>query len=302
MSSKYLLEEALDFQRNYEIKVHCAANYIKSCIKNDSPVWGIVLGSGLGDLSKNIENQIIIPYKEIPDFPTTSIEGHKGEMIIGSLEGISVIGLSGRKHYYEVADEPFNIGILKTVFAVNVLADLGVQNYFATNAVGGLNSSYKVGDIMIIKSHINLLPNPLLGRYHDFKRVDDKQRVWRFQPMNNAYDISLREKLKQAGKNFSDYVHEGNYLAVTGPSYETEGESVAFRDGLKADAVGMSIANEVIIARNRGMKTVGFSCITNKITKDGTNATNHEEVKSILESAKVKDRLTSIVRNFFLNN
>jgi len=228
-----------------------------------------------------------------------TVPGHEGKLLIGELEGVPVIGLKGRKHFYEVADEPFNNGILQAVFPVHVLANLGVGNYFVTNASGGLNPEYGVGDIMVLRSHINFLPNALLGRHHDFTRVDDTGQVWRFQPMNDAYDPELTELLRQAGSAHEGHVHEGVYLAVTGPTYETKGESVAFRDGLKADAVGMSTTPEVIVARNRGMKAVGMSCITNVIAVDGTNATNHEEVKAILDSPEVKDRLSSTVKNFF---
>ena len=298
------LEQALDFRDNYESKVCDAAAYVREKLGEIHPVFGIVLGSGLGELADSIERATVIPYSEIPNFPqTTIIQGHEGKLLIGELEGVPVIGLKGRKHYYEVADEPFNTGILQAVFPVHALAELGVGNYFVTNASGGLNPSYNVGDIMIIRSHINLLPNALLGRHHNFSRVDYagemSTRVWRFQPMNNAYDPELRNMLGHAGIDHKGHVHEGVYLAVTGPTFETEGESIAFREGLRADAVGMSTTPEVIVARNRGMKSVGMSCITNVIAPDGTNATNHDEVKAILESPEVKHRLSSTVSNFF---
>ena len=192
-----------------------------------------------------------------------------------------------------------NLGILESVFAIQVMAELGIPNYFVTNAAGGLNPDFNVGDVMLINSHINFLPNPLLGVHFPFTRVDDGETTYRFQSMNNAYDDKLRKKFLKANKKFEKNIHQGSYLAVTGPSYETEAECLAFRNGLSADAVGMSTTPEVIVARNRGMKVVGFSCITNKIDQDGTNATNHEEVKSILESSKVRKRLTTLVVNFF---
>ena len=139
-------------------------------------------------------------------------------------------------------------------------------------------------------------PNPLAGPKHEFTRVDGEP-TWRFQPMNNAYDERLRSILKKSA--YDEHIHQGVYLAVTGPSYESEAECIAFRDGMKADTVGMSTTAEVIVARNRGMKCVGMSCITNKIAQDGTNATNHQEVKEILDSQKVKERLATTVRNFF---
>lgn len=306
---------ALDYQQNYENKVRAATRFIRDKAPFSAPYkqpeFGIVLGSGLNGLAEIIDKHIVLPYKDIPNFPTPTIEGHEGNLIIGKLEGIDVIALQGRKHYCEVADAPFNTGMLQVIFPVHVLAELGVKNYFVTNAAGGLNQHYNVGDVMIIKSHINQIPSSLLGRQHNFKRSDG-QKVWRFQPMNGAYDKELTKMLERAaGKAYLDslhiseqsrmfeHIHKGVYLAVTGPTYETEGECIAFRDGFKADAVGMSTTPEVIVARNRGMNVVGFSCITNKIGPDGTNATNHEEVKKVLESEQTRQRLTGTVTNFF---
>lgn len=287
------------YQSDYLNKVKTASEFLRPHTEGLSPEFGLTLGSGLGDLAEKIKVTAEFDYGEIPNFPTTTVAGHEGKLIIGKLAGIPAIGLKGRKHFYEVADLPSNEGILQTVFAVHVLAELGVKNYFVTNAAGGLNLSYEVGDLMIIKSHINFLPNPLLGQHLAFTRVDSGQTVERFQPMNGAYDEKLRQKLNLASLEFKKNIHQGTYLAVTGPTYETEAECIAFRDGLKADAVGMSTTPEVIAARNRGMKVVGLSCITNKIAKDGTNATNHEEVKAILESSEVKNRLSTIVTKFF---
>lgn len=278
--------------KDYEKKVQEAVDFLKDKVENVE--FAIVLGSGLGDLAKEIQNAQEIDYKDIPNFPQVGVEGHEGKLIIGELEGVKIIALKGRKHYYEVADQPF--GILQVVFPVHVLASLGIKNYFVTNAAGGLNPAYKVGDIMIIKSHFSFIPNPLLGRKMDFQTIDQKE-ILRFQPMNNAYDEKLRELL--ASSDFKENVHEGVYVAVTGPTYETEAEAIALRDGIKADATGMSTVPEVIVAKNRGMNCVGFSCITNVIAKDGTNATNHEEVKAILGSEDVRNKLVSVVKNFF---
>lgn len=296
------IQSFFEYYQNYESLIDSAAEHIQKILqkhKLETPSFGLTLGSGLGDLANEIKNKIEIPYSEIPNFPTTTVAGHEGTLILGTLAKTPVIGLKGRKHFYESAHEPFNNGILKSVFAVHVLANLGVKNYFVTNAAGGLNPDYQVGDIMILKSHINLIPNPLLGSTFDFKRVSDGSQSWRFQPMNAAYDPKLTQLLKKATKSNKKHVHEGVYLAVTGPTYETEGECLAFRDGLGADAVGMSTTPEVIVARNRDMNVVGFSCITNTITPEGVNATNHEEVKEILESSTVKHRLNSAVLNFF---
>ncbi|MBU1198356.1 MAG: purine-nucleoside phosphorylase [Nanoarchaeota archaeon] len=293
------MEQAEDFRDNYESKVAEAVNFIQMKFGFDEPEFGIVLGSGLGGLADAIENQQVVDYAEIPNFPRTGVEGHKGRLIKGTLEGVSVIALQGRKHYYEVADEPFNNGMLKVVFPVHVLANLGVKNYFATHAAGGLNPNYKPGDIMIIESHINFLPNPLMGRKHNFFKVGTEDFTERFQPMNNAYDPFLSDLLWTAAIDYQKYVHRGTLLSVVGPSYETEAECIAFRDGLHADVVGMSVTPEVIVARNRGMNCVGMSLITNTVTADGVNTANHEEVMKVLNSADVKLRLETIVSDFF---
>ena len=139
------LEQALEYRDNYEAKVAEAANYIKPFLQ-DKPEFGLTLGSGLGNLSNLVENQKVIRYSEIPNFPLTTIPGHEGNLIIGSISQVPIIVLKGRKHYYEVADLPFNNGILQVIFPIHVLAELGIPNYFSTNAAGGLNYNLKVGE------------------------------------------------------------------------------------------------------------------------------------------------------------
>jgi purine-nucleoside phosphorylase len=290
-------EAAYEYQVNYEKKVAEAVEYLRLSVK-EQPEFGIVLGSGLGDIADLIHSATIIDYKNIPNFPVPTVKGHEGKLYIGKLEGINVIGLKGRKHYYEVANEPYDTGILQVVFPVHVLAGLGVKNYFSCNAAGGLNPRYQVGDLMVIRSHVSLIPNPLLGRQRDFTRVDCKP-CERFQPMNDAYDPALRDLFKKAAAARKDHVHEGVLLSIPGPSFETEAESMAFRDAFKADATSMSVAPEIVAARNRGMRCIAFSCITNLIDNDGRNPATHGEVLRILESREVKDRLTSTVQNFF---
>ncbi|MBS3149672.1 purine-nucleoside phosphorylase [Candidatus Woesearchaeota archaeon] len=292
------LEQALEYRDNYEAKVAEAANYIKPFLQ-DKPEFGLTLGSGLGNLSNLVENQKVIRYSEIPNFPLTTIPGHEGNLIIGSISQVPIIVLKGRKHYYEVADLPFNNGILQVIFPIHVLAELGIPNYFSTNAAGGLNYNLKVGDFLLIQSHINLLPNPLLGKYHNFRRVDNKQRISRFQPMNSTYDPKLTEILEEAAYINKNKAFIGVYIGVTGPSYETEAECIAFRDSLGADAVGMSTTGENIVAKNRGMKIVSLSLITNVISINGTNATSHEEVKSVLENLETNNKIALTIKDFF---
>src|SRR3989338_2016896 len=181
MSESHIdLVEEMNYNNYYESNVKGAAGFLKTVLKKRKPVFGLTLGSGLGSLADNIKNSIIVPYEEIPNFRKTKVQGHEGKLIIGDLEGVEIIGLKGRTHYYEVAHHLFNNGILRTVFPVHVLAELNVRNYFGTNAVGGLNFNYYAGDLMIIKNHINFIPNPLSGRHLEFTRVDDGQRISRF--------------------------------------------------------------------------------------------------------------------------
>lgn len=297
------LIKALEYNYKYEQKVTEAADFIRNKLGNKIPLWAITLGSGLGDIADRMTDTIEIDYSEIPNFPTPTVEGHDGKLVIGDFEGVPIIGLKGRKHFYEIANDPN--AMQKVVFPVHVMAELGIQNYFATNAAGGLNPGYEIADMMEIRSHISKQPDPLLGKLRDFRRVDNGERGFRFQPLSNEYDPEYRELLREAADEFPGKMHTGTYIAVTGSSYETKAECVMYRDAWKGDAVGMSTAPEIIIAKSRGMKTVGMTCITNKIQKsndpeiDGTNAANHDEVKRILESPEVRHRLSTTVSNFF---
>lgn len=267
--------------------VHEAVTYIRSRIKKFSPKVTLTLGSGLNKLADLIEPVATIPYADIPHFPVAAVPGHEGKMIVGLLEGVPVVGLKGRKHYYEVAREPNAMDII--TFPVHVAASLGCKLYIATNAAGGLNPKYKVGDLMVIRSHIGLFqPSPLLGAFHNFGGNDF------FQPQATEYDPKLRKMFRSIDQS----IHEGVYVAVTGRAYETQAECLMLRS-LGADAVGMSTIPEVIVATNRGMQTFAVSMITNAIASDGTNATNHEEVMAVLNSKSTEKKLYRVFRAFF---
>lgn len=291
-----ILTDALDYQHNYEKKVEDAAEFLRGKLGDLNPTFAITLGSGLGGLAQKIVNPQVIPYSQIPNFPTPTIKGHAGNLYLGQLEGVPVVGLQGRTHYYEVSDKPFNQGILEVVFAVNVMANLGVKNYFVTNAAGGLDTSYKVGDLMALTSHMPLgIPSPLPGRTMSFKKVDGFEIEDRFLPMHDVYDEHLTKLLLQAG---GESMHSGSYGAVVGPNYETKAQVLAFRkSGLQT--IGMSTIPEVEAARNRGMRCVGFSLNTNSTKEDGTNATSHPEVIRVLNLPEVKDRIERTVLGFF---
>jgi purine-nucleoside phosphorylase len=277
----------------YITRVNEAAGFIKSRIKNFTPKVAITLGSGLNKLADLIVPVATIPYVDIPHFPVLTAPGHEGTMIVGHLEGVPVVGLKGRKHFYEVANQPYAMDIV--TFAVQVVASLGCKLYISTNAAGGLNPTYHVGDLMVIMSHIGLFqPNPLLSR-HNFGNND------LFQPQNKEYNSNLRKLFRsidlpadEAGPS----IREGVYTGVTGPAFETQSECLMLRT-LGADAVGMSTVPEIIVAANRGMETFGVSMITNVIAKDGTNTTSHEEVLSVLNSKKTEEKLFTTFRGFF---
>ena len=245
-------EQAYQFSQRYEEHAHAAADLLRPLI-TQQPQFGIVLGSGLDDLVEIMDVDHTIAYADIDRacyFPKTTVTGHLGNLIIGKLEGVSIIGLQGRKHYYEGATLPYGMGMLESVFPVHVLANLGVPNYFVTNAAGGLNLKYKTGEAMALKSHVSLnVPNPLLGRRMDFNRVDGSQ-TWEFEPTYNVYDDELRAQLLNAMEDNSNPRYEGNYVIVPGKTYESVAECLMLRSqGI--DAMGMSTVPEAIIAKNR---------------------------------------------------
>lgn len=271
--------------------IHEATVFIrkKITVKNFSPNIALTLGSGLNKLADLIDPVAKIPYKDIPYFPVSTVPGHEGTLIAGYLEGVPVLGLKGRKHYYEIADQPHPMDIV--TFPVHVAASLGCKLYIATNAAGGLNPNFRVGDLMLITSHIGLfLPSPLTGPHHNFGTND------LFQPQSIEYDPALRKIFKRLDPS----IREGVYVAVTGRAYETQAECLMLRK-FGADAVGMSTVPEIIVAANRGMKTLGISMITNVIARNGTNATNHEEVMAVLNSKKMEEKLFRVFRKFFTN-
>jgi len=273
----------------YVQHVNDACEYIRKTInqKTFTPKVALTLGSGLNKFGDLITPIAIIPYKNIPHFPTLTVPGHEGVLVAGFLEDIPIIGLKGRKHYYEVADQKRPMDIV--TFPTQVAASLGCKLYIATNAAGGLNPSFKLGNLMVIKSHIGLFqPNPLLGTYRDFGGNA------LFQPQNTEYAPRLR-KLFLA---LDPFIREGVYVGLTGTTYETQAECLMLRT-LGADAVGMSTIPEIIVATNRGMETFGVSMITNLIAADGTNATNHKEVMEILNGKKTEEKLFRIFKTFF---
>ncbi len=291
-------EEARERVLNYETRVAEAAKYIKEHLR-DQPVFAITLGSGLGDLADEIENAQVIPYNKIPNFPTPTTKGHAGNLIIGELEGVPILGLQGRKHWYEVSDWPMRSGILEVAFAADVVASLGIGHCFLTNATGGANLEYKVGDLMVIQDHINFgIPSPIGGRKKRLSTLEGKTAK-RFTDQSENYDPGLSKMLHRAAKDAEkDFrAHKGVLVAKETPEYESAAEVRMLRSW-GADAMGMSVVPEDIALRTRGVKVFGFSLITNQTSEDGTNATSHEEVMATLNDPRVKNFASNTIKGF----
>lgn len=235
-------------------RIYEAAEYIKSKLGEIKPFAGIVLGSGLGKLADYIENRIVIPYKEIPNFAVSTATGHKGNIIAGTLGGKHVVAMQGRFHYYE------GYSMEQVTLPIRVMKLLGIKFLFVSNAAGGVNYDFNVGDLMIIKDHINLLPNPLIG-----KNMDEFGP--RFPDMTRPYEPSVMALAKEIASDMGIALKEGVYLASTGPTYETPAEYKYFRT-IGADAVGMSTIPEVIVARHSSIPVFGMSVITNEAHDD----------------------------------
>ena len=235
-------------------KIMNAAEYIAAKLDGRKPFAGIVLGSGLGRLADKIENPTVIPYKDIPGFPVSTAVGHKGNFIAGELGGKFVVAMQGRFHYYE--GYPMELVTLP----IRVMKVLVIQNLFVSNAAGGVNFDFKVGDLMVITDHINHLPNPLIG-------PNMAEFGPRFPDMTRPYDMRLRKMAFEIGEELGISLKSGVYFAGTGPSYETPAEYKYFRM-IGADAVGMSTIPEVIVARHSDIPVFGISVITNEAHDD----------------------------------
>ena len=241
-----------------------------------TPDAGIILGSGLGGLVKSIDVKHSFEYSDIPNFPVSTVEGHDGKLIFGLLDGKKVVAMQGRFHYYE------GYSMQQVVFPIRVMKMLGITHLFLSNAAGGLNRSFSVGDLMIIKDHINMFPdNPLKGKNMD-------ELGTRFPEMGEAYSRDLIEKAKQIAESNNIKYHTGVYVGSSGPTLETPAEYRMFRI-LGADSTGMSTVPEVIAARHMSLTCFGISVITNMAVFDeGEVGTSHDEVQNAAGEAQPK--------------
>lgn len=237
-------------------RIYKAAEYVRNIIDKSGlkPRIGIVLGSGLGKLADKISNPVTIPYREIPGFPVSTAIGHKGNYIIGSLGGKTVIAMQGRIHYYE--GYPMEMVTLP----IRVMKVIGIEYLFVSNAAGGVNFNFHLGDLMIIKDHINQLPNPLIG-------PNMEEFGPRFPDMTRPYDLNLISMAKRIAGEMKIDIQEGVYFGGTGPTYETPHEYKYIRI-IGGDAAGMSTIPEVIVARHSGIPVFGMSVITNEAHDD----------------------------------
>lgn len=229
------------------------------------PEIGIVLGSGLGGLAELVENKTVIPYKEIPHFPVSTVEGHSGRLVVGLLGRRQVMVLQGRFHYYEGYE------MHEVTFPVRLMQTLGIEGLVVTNAAGGINPAFRAGDLIIIKDHINLMGiNPLRG-------ANLSSLGPRFPDLSEAYDLDWRQKALVVMKELGMNPQEGIYAALSGPSYETPAE-INFLRLIGADLVGMSTVPEVIVANHGGMRVLGVSCVTNMAAGILAQKLSHSEV------------------------
>lgn len=255
-------------------KINLTANYIKAKISN-LPNIAIILGTGLGALVNHIEEAEYISYSDIPNFPISTVEGHSGNLIFGYLGGKRIMAMQGRFHYYEGYD------MKEVTFPIRVMKALGVKTLFVSNAAGGMNKEFRVGDIMIINDHINLFPeNPLRGKNYN-------ELGPRFPAMTEAYSHKLIKFANEIAAEKGIRVMNGVYVGTSGPTFETPAEYEYFRI-IGGDAVGMSTVPEVIVANHASMEVFGVSVITDLGGKDITEVPTHEEVQKAAMKAQPK--------------
>ncbi|WP_062046504.1 purine-nucleoside phosphorylase [Bacillus sp. JCM 19034] len=261
-------------------KVVETTHYLQSKVEK-TPIIGLILGSGLGMLAEEIEDSIEVPYSDIPHFPQSTVSGHAGKLVFGTLQNKQVVAMQGRFHLYE------GYSAQEVALPVRVMKQLGVKQIIVTNAAGGVNTSFEPGHLMLIRDHINLMnQNPLIG-------PNDEELGPRFPDMSNAYSNRLRDITRTEAKKLNVVLQEGVYVANSGPSYETPAEVRMIRE-LGGDAVGMSTVPEVIVARHIGLEVLGITCISNMAAGILPQPLTHEEVIETTE--KVREDFLALVK------
>jgi purine-nucleoside phosphorylase len=248
-----------------------SADFIKKQL-GTTPTTGVILGSGLGDLVKAVENPICISYKDIPHFPVSTVKGHEGQLVFGTIQGVDVVLMQGRFHYYE------GYNMKEVTYPVYVMKYLGVEKLIVTNACGGINTDFEPGDLMLITDYINLLGhNPLIG-------ANDDRLGPRFPDMSEVYKLEYIEKAKACAETLGIRPVEGVYASFMGPCYETAAE-IRMIGRMGADAVGMSTVPETMVANYLGMDVLGIACITNMATGIQKMKHSHDRVVAIAQKA-----------------
>lgn len=255
------------------------ASYIRSRMTT-SPETAIILGTGLGNLAENISDKTEIPYEEIPHFPVSTVEGHSGKLILGRLGNKEILAMKGRFHFYE------GYSMKEVTYPIRVMRELGIKTLFVSNAAGGTNPEFEIGDLMIISDHINLFPeHPLRGKNIEYGP--------RFPDMSEAYDKKLIKRAKEIAKEKGITIREGVYLGTQGPTFETPAEyRMFYRMG--ADAVGMSTVPEVIVANHCGIRVFGISIITDLGIEGRIVEVSHEDVQIAADAAQ--PRMTELIK------
>ena len=265
-------------------QVQQTVNFIRNKI-NFLPEYAVILGSGLGNFTDDIEVEYILPYLEIPNFPVSTVEGHKGALVFGTIHGKKVVAMQGRFHFYE------GYTMKQVTFPVHIMKHLGVKKLIVSNASGGVNPNYKVGSLVIIKDHINMMPeHPLRGK-------NDERFGPRFVNMSEPYSRKMMAKAKEIASNLNIKVHEGVYLGLQGPTFETLSEYRMVKI-LGADCVGMSTVPEVIVANHIGLETFGISVITDMGNEESIDTITHTEV---LEAArKAEPHVRNLIKQLII--
>ncbi|MDD5149774.1 MAG: purine-nucleoside phosphorylase [Flavobacterium sp.] len=253
---------------------------------NFTPEYGVILGSGLGSFTDDIQIEFTLPYGEIPNFPVSTVQGHKGALVFGTIGDKKVVAMQGRFHYYE------GYSMQQVTFPVRVMKYLGVEKLIVSNASGGVNSNYEVGSVVILKDHINMMPeHPLRGK-------NDERFGPRFLNMSEPYSLKMIAKAKELAQNLNIIVQDGIYLGLQGPTFETLAEYKMVKI-IGADCVGMSTVPEVIVARHIDMECFGLSVITDMGNEENIETVSHDEV---LEAAKkAEPKVRSLIKELILN-
>lgn len=266
-------------------KVQETVSYIKAKT-NFTPEYGVILGSGLGSFTDDINIEFTLPYNEIPNFPVSTVEGHKGALVFGTIGNKRVVAMQGRFHFYEGYD------MKEVTFPVRVMKYIGVEKLIVSNASGGVNPNYEVGSIVVLTDQINLLPeHPLRGK-------NDERFGPRFVNMSEPFSRKMISKVKEIAAELNIPVQDGIYLGLQGPTFETLSEYRMVKT-LGADCVGMSTVPEVIVARHMDLETFGISVITDMGDEDNIEEVNHEEVLKAAKKAEPKVR--QLIKELILN-